>query len=155
MPPVNVTVESLQLFAPEIQEEKAGQMIADAVAMAAAVAPCITEDGFEFAGAAEAIIRGAILRWNDSGSGAVTQVSAGPFSQSIDTRSGRKSLFWPSELNELQRLCAAGSGSAFSIDTTPPGQFRVLHSEMCSARFGGNFCDCGAVLNTASGGPLW
>ncbi|MBM4496345.1 hypothetical protein MWT96_20280 [Prescottella equi] len=120
MPAVTLTYTDLTAFASDIDPAKAEIMIEDALALAAEVAPCILDPGFTKAAAAKAIIRGAVLRWNDSGSGAVTQVSAGSFQQTVDTRTARRSMFWPSEITELQKLCgAARSGRAFSIDTTP------------------------------------
>lgn len=110
-----------------IDEAKALAMIEDAEAMAVLAAPCITDlefqaDAVMLAGV-KAVLRGAILRWNDAGSGAVTQQGAGPFQQTIDTRTARKGMFWPSEIAELRDLCARFSGSgdsaAFMVDMTP------------------------------------
>lgn len=116
----------LRPFAPDIDAAKAQLMITDALAMAQAFAPCIFADGFTNEAAAKAIIRGAILRWNDSGSGALSQLSktAGPWTetQSTDNRQTRKSAFWPSEITDLQSLCESPDTDrrlAFTIDTTP------------------------------------
>jgi hypothetical protein len=92
-----------------IDEAKAQAMIDDALALAARVAPCILTDTFEYAAAAKAILRGAILRWNDSGSGALQAQTAGPFGQTLDTRQVRKGMFWPSEIEQLQELCDLNS----------------------------------------------
>ena len=120
-----LTPEDLAPFA-TIDEAKAWAMIEDAEAMAVLAAPCITDP--EFTGtptlmaALKALLRGAILRWNDAGTGAVTQQGAGPFQQTIDTRTDRKGMFWPSEIAELRDLCTRFSGSgdsaAFMIDMT-------------------------------------
>lgn len=124
MAAVALTVDDLLPFAPDIDREKAEVMIEDALALAVAAAPCLDDPGFENAGAAKAIIRGAILRWNEAGTGAVTQLSAGSFQQTIDNRSERKRMFWPSEITDLQRLCGDRRvGGAFTIDPTPPGAF--------------------------------
>jgi hypothetical protein len=150
MPAVTLTPEDLEPFA-DIDVAKASAMIDDAVAMAARVAPCILEPEFEHDAAAKAILRGAVLRWNEAGQGAVTQRGAGPFQESIDTRTVRKTMFWPSEIADLQRLCAEqGSGGAFAVDTVP---IRAeVHAETCDLRFGADQCSCGAVL---AGFPLW
>lgn len=92
-----------------IDTEKAQAMIDDALALAARVAPCILDDTFAYAAAAKAILRGAILRWNDSGSGALQAQTAGPFGQTLDTRQVRKGMFWPSEIEQLQELCDLNS----------------------------------------------
>lgn len=118
---VKLEVSDLTAFAPNIDQAKAEAMIEDALATAAMVAPCIFDEEFPHPGAAKAILRGAVLRWNDSGTGAVTQVSGGPFQQTIDTRTARRSMFWPSEIVDLQKLCGIQrEGKAFTIDTTPP-----------------------------------
>lgn len=122
MAAVEISIDDLTAFAPDIDRALAQEMIVDALAMASApwVAPCVTETDFEYPAQAKAIIRGAILRWNDAGSGAVTQLSAGSFQQTIDNRTERKRMFWPSEITDLQRLCGAQrTGRAFTIDTTP------------------------------------
>lgn len=120
MPAVSLTPADLTPFA-AIQEDKAEAMIADALALAARIAPCILTDEFTFAAAAKAILRGAVLRWNESGTGALTQQSAGPFAQTLDTRTTRRGMFWPNEIVDLQELCkTATTSGAFSIDTAPP-----------------------------------
>ncbi len=112
--------DDLRPFAPDIDEAKAEAMIADAVAIAASIAPCILDDSFVHAAAAKAILRGAILRWNEQGSGALSANSetVGPFGRtlSMDTRTPRRAMFQPSEITTLQRLCrTAGRGGAYTI----------------------------------------
>ena len=121
MPAVVVTPSDLAPFA-VIDSVKAAAMIDDAMALAARVAPCILDDSFQYEAAARAVIRGAILRWNEAGTGALTseQQIAGPFqvTKAIDNRPQRKSMFWPSEIEQLQELCKGPEVSgAFSIDT--------------------------------------
>lgn len=110
----------------DIDEAKAWEMITDAESMAALAAPCIASNEFlmdtTFMGALKAILRGAVLRWNDTGTGSITQVGAGSFQQTTDTRQQRRSMFWPSEIEDLRNLCAQFSGSrseVFAIDTAP------------------------------------
>lgn len=145
--------EDLAPFA-EIPEAKALAMIADALAMARLAAPCISEAGFAYADAALAIIRGAILRWNDAGTGVKTTASetVGPFGYSESyLQPQRRALFWPSEIDQLKKLCAnSNAGKAFSYDTA--GTTTVAHAEICSLYFGSSDCSCGAVL---AGAPLW
>lgn len=121
MPAVNVTVADLTPFSPNIDPAKAEAMIADALALAAEVAPCILEDDFTKSAAAKAILRGAILRWDDAGAGAIVSQTIGPWSETVDTSKVRRSMFWPSEIVDLQKLCRAssGRGRVFQIDTTP------------------------------------
>ena len=124
-----LTPEDLAAFA-TIDSAKAEQMIEDAEAMALLAAPCLSETDFlsseQRIAAVRAILRGAILRWNDAGSGAVTQQTAGPFSQSLDTRTERRPMFWPSEIAQLRDLCSAywgdqhDAGGVNMIPDNPP-----------------------------------
>lgn len=122
MAAVSVLVGDLTPFAPDIDAEKAQAMIDDALALAARVAPCITSADFAYPEAARAIIRGAVLRWNESGTGAMQSQTAGPFGVQVDTRQPRRGMFWPSEIQDLASLCAnSASGKAFEVDTAPAG----------------------------------
>ena len=96
--------------------------IEDAEAMALLAAPCLSGalTSAQAAGV-KAVLRQALMRWQDAGSGAITQQQAGPWMQSVDTRQERKGMFWPSELEQLRALCGEVSRRAFEIDTTPPG----------------------------------
>lgn len=119
---VSLTDADLSPFAPDINATKAALMIEDAIATAAMVAPCIVDAELPQAQerAAKAIIRGALLRWHESGTGAIVSQAAGPFSTTIDTSKVRRSMFWPSEITDLQRVCQQYKrGRAFTIDTTP------------------------------------
>ena len=101
-----LTLDDLRVFAPDIPAAKGVQLIADATALAEMVAPCIAEVGFTSTAAVRAILREAILRRHEAGSGAVQTQTAGPFSQTLDTRNERRVLFWPSEIAQLQSLCS-------------------------------------------------
>lgn len=105
-----ITPSDLTPFA-DIPLAKAEAMIADALAMAARVAPCINDADFAYPDAARAILRGAILRWHESGSGALQSQTAGPFGMQLDTRQQRRSMFWPSEITDLQALCGTSATS--------------------------------------------
>jgi hypothetical protein len=151
MPAVEITVDDLEPFA-TIEESKAEAMISDAVAMATLIAPCITDEEFAHADAAKAVIRGAILRWHDSGTGAMSAQVAGPFQQTFDTRQPRRSLFWPTEIESLQKMCQDSTeGGAWSYDTAPCPE--VEHADICTLNLGGNYCSCGAILTMYA--PLW
>lgn len=151
MPAVAITPSDLEPFA-TIDDAKAGAMIADALAMAALIAPCITESEFAHADAAKAVIRGAILRWHEAGNGAVVQQSAGPFQQTLDNRQPRRALFWPTEIDALQKMCQDTSESgAWGYDTVPCGT--AEHADICTLNLGGNYCSCGAILTMYA--PLW
>lgn len=145
MAAVQLAPDDLAPFA-SIPDEKAQAMIEDALALAARVAPCITSETFEYAAAARAILRGAILRWHEAGTGALQQQTAGPFGQSFDNRQQRKSMFWPSEIEQLQDLCRTSteSSGAFTVDSVPTAS--TGHADICALNFGAAYCSCGAVL---------
>jgi hypothetical protein len=116
---VTLAPSDLTPFA-EIDSVKAQAMIEDALALAARVAPCILDDTFTHEAAARAILRGAILRWNESGTGAMQSQTAGPFGMQVDTRQQRRGMFWPSEIEQLQSLCSdSTTGRAYEVDTAP------------------------------------
>jgi hypothetical protein len=139
-----------------IDTAKADAMIADAEAMATVAAPCIAEGTFTAAKKAvvKAILRAAILRWNESGAGAKTSRTALGYSETIDTTNPRKGLFWPSEIEQLQALCktADDERSAFNVDTVPAAG-PIVHADICAINFGATYCSCGAILT--QGLPLY
>ena len=157
--PVIITVEDIHVFNKDIPTEQAEILIRDGLALARRVAPCIDDEEFAFADAAAAIIRGAILRWAESGSGGITQrqMSAGPFAQnlSFDNRQSRRSLFFPSEITELQDLCkAANSDGAFGIDTIVDRPSRCVRDyEGCPYLMGSINSPCEACGETLR--PGW
>lgn len=141
-----------------IEPARAEAMIEDAEAMATLAAPCLSTPEFQadptMLSVVKAILRGAILRWDEAGAGALTQRSrtGGPFSESesIDTRTKRKAMFWPSEIAQLRDLCAtfsgdADGGRAFSVDTAPKAR-RDGHADICDLNLGWPYCSCGAYL---------
>lgn len=148
-----------------IDAAKAAAMIADAESMAILAAPCLPglltapddetpeAEALRLAklAAVKAILRGAILRWNDAGSGAVqtTQEQTGPFGvQQTIAPQVRKSMFWPSEIEQLQGICSSGEkGKAYAVDTAPGGSSTAaLHAPWCSYHFGALYCSCGVDL---------
>lgn len=149
MAAVTLVLADLEPFA-TIPAAKAAAMIEDALAMAERVAPCILEPTFPYEAAAKAILRGAILRWHEAGTGAVQSQTAGPFGQTIDTRQQRRGMFWPSEIEQLQDLCKGPDTSgAFSVDTVGLG---IVHADTCALNFGATYCSCGADI---AGYPLY
>lgn len=144
-----------------IDPAKAADMIADAEAMAVLTAPCLPDLLVAPPGetpadavrreaklaALKAILRSAVLRWNEAGTGAVStkQMTMGPFSEStaVDTRTQRRSLFWPSELTDLQRLCSSSESKAFAVDTVGSAS---AHLPWCALAFGALYCSCGVDI---------
>lgn len=114
-----LSTDDLTPFA-DIPVDKAAAMIEDAEAMALLAAPCIGSVGFAYGAAVKAILRGAVIRWNDAGSGALQAQQAGPFGQTLDTRQERRGMFWPSEITALQSLCADSQGGVYSVSMAGP-----------------------------------
>lgn len=145
----------------DIDDAKAKAMIEDAEATAATVAPCITESGFleddTRVAYVRAVIRGAVLRWNESGSGAYQAQTAGPFGVTMDTRQERRGMFWPSEISQLQDACkryrGGGGSKAYSVPIGRGDSF-AAHSDVCDLVFGGLRCSCGSNINGLAG-PLY
>lgn len=153
-----------------IPEAKATEMIADAEAMAVLAAPCLADLNTAPEGetpedaasrtakisAVKAILRGAILRWNDAGTGVTQgeQHTVGPFGmQTTLAPAARRAMFWPSELEQLQSICATGEqGKAFAVDTAPTSGYAGLHAPWCSYHFGALYCSCGVDI---AGYPLF
>lgn len=101
-------------------------MVAGANARATRVAPCLaatepppTDDQIA---EARLVLIGAVQRWADAGAGAYQQQTAGPFSVSYDTRQRSGFNLWPSEIGDLEAICAADATArkAFMIDQVSP-----------------------------------
>jgi len=154
-----IDVADLVAFEPEIDQEKAEQMIEDAEALAMLAAPCLKEESFQedgaYRGAVKAVLRSAILRWNDSGSGAVTQAGAAGFQITTDTRQSRRSMFWPSEVEQLRNLCSQfrgeGERAAYGVDMLA-SRGAVVHRPWCALHFLALYCSCGADI---AGKPIY
>ncbi|MET0887356.1 MAG: hypothetical protein ABWX92_13000 [Mycetocola sp.] len=132
------------------------QMIEDAEALALLAAPCLNDGTVALTAAqvaaVRAVLRGALMRWSDAGSGARQSVSTGPFAETIDTTVTRRGMFWPSEITHLQGICSDGQkGKAFSVDTVG-SVGGPMHVDICSVAWGAP-CSCGASLTL--GYPLW
>lgn len=120
-----VTLEHSDLtpFVPNLDETKAEIMIQDALALAARVAPCIAVEDDDLSDqdrlAVIAILRGAILRWVDQGSGEGPALVAGVFQ--MTPRGGqRRNLLLPSEIKELGSICGnTATRKAYMVDLMP------------------------------------
>lgn len=139
--------------------ELVNAMLAGANARALRVAPCLGYTTDTDAGTvaptddqiaeARLVLIGAISRWSEAGSGALSQQAAGPFSQTIDTRQRTGYNLWPSEIADLQAICKGEGSGAFSVDTAPCAS---IHSPICALAFGADYCSCMADI---AGFPLY
>ena len=127
-------------------------MVAGANAKAARVAPCLvstnpapTDDQIA---EARLVLLGAVKRWADAGAGALSAQTAGPFSQTFDTRQRTGFNLWPSEITDLQAICsteAPAKREAFSFDTAPSAGLSA-HLPWCNLAFGATYCSCGVDI---------
>lgn len=149
--PTLITPADLAPFA-TIADDKAQAMIADAVGQAVLVAPCLTDPELSAAqeASAKAVLRAAILRWNDAGSGAVVTQQAAVFSQTIDNTRQRVGVFWPSEITALQQVCKARNPRPFSVDLD--ASLAPVHLPWCDAMMARGSCSCGASI---AGHPIY
>jgi hypothetical protein len=104
---------------------------------------------------AKLILAGAIQRWSEAGSGAVStkSVMTGPYMETntVDTKQRTGFNFWPSEITSLQDLCkSGGTNTAFSVDTAP--SLCGEHLPWCSLSFGATYCSCGVDI---AGFPIY
>ncbi len=121
-----ITPEDLDPFA-TIPPDRAAAMIADAQALARRFAPCLAVDPVppDVAAAAKAVLRDAILRWHDAGSGAVRSKTVGPFGQTVDTRQSRRPRFEDDEVALLAGLCGASGMVSVGIASGRTGRYRT------------------------------
>lgn len=145
-----------------IEATRLEAMIADSVAVAVQAAPCLADEtglSQQQRAAAKAMLRAAILRWHEAGSGAIQQHTqvAGPFTDSATfVQTPRKSMFLREEIEALRDICASGNdsggGDAFTVDTAAAGP-AVVHADICARYFGADYCSCGAELTGT--GPIY
>ena len=127
-------------------------MIDDAIGTAFIHAPCILDEDFDPAKrkAAKAIIRGAILRWNKAGTGAVKTQQSMSYSQTIDDRKPRKVMFSVGNRRAQAAVWTDDDeGGAFSSTCCRPKR----SSTPKPVGLLGGGCSCGAILTR--GLPLW
>jgi hypothetical protein len=110
MPAVDIQVDEIQAWLPNLTAEQADQLIKGTIARAATYAPCILEVGFTSAEAAADIIRSAIRRRGEAGPGLSSSERVGDVQRTVDGRALPQVVFWDSEISELQRLCTAYNG---------------------------------------------
>lgn len=126
--------------------------ITDAEAMALLAAPCLAGNLDQGqTDAVRAVLRQALMRWQEAGAGAVTQQQAGPFGQTIDTRSLRRGMFWPSELAQLRDICGASIAGRAGTTSTLPTTTGV-HLPWCALTLGALYCSCGVDI---AGEPIF
>ncbi|MGQ3385290.1 hypothetical protein [Glutamicibacter sp. TV12E] len=121
---LDLTPEDLIPLDSTLTTAKAEILIADTVARAYGLVPELAEDLTALqASASKAILRKAILRWHQTGSGALVQRSestgAYSVSETVDTKSSDRAIFTQAELKELRGLfvtAKAFKGKAFSVE---------------------------------------
>jgi len=151
-----ILAADLEPFA-TIEAVKAAAMIEDAEAQAFLVAPClpgltVVPDGETAEAAAirlakvaavKSILRAAVLRWAEAGTGVVQTQVTGPFSQTVQLQA-RRSMFWPVEVEQLQGICKdPDAGKVYAVDTVATVD---THAPWCDLMMGAGSCSCGADL---------
>lgn len=122
--PAVVSPGDLRAALPGVSDDELQQWIDDAVALAAHIAPCITRPEFPHGAALKAVLRAAIRYNAKGGSGAVTQLSAGPWQKSMDTRTTSSGiLFSPAQEKQLRAMCRPriSEAAAYSVPLGMPG----------------------------------
>lgn len=153
IPDAPIVPADLQKFDADLDTATAEDMIRTAWVRALRLAPCLGEEDFDSPLDLEVVkdvLRGAILRWNERGAGAVQQRTAGEYGETL--REDNANLFRPNEIRDLQSLCSdyRKRGRASTISTLPSwAGVQVQHAEWCAWNFAVNptFCDCGALLS--------
>ena len=126
MPAVDIQVDEIQAWLPNLTVEQANMLIKGTVARAARHAPCILDASFTYADAAADIIRSAIKRRAEAEPGMSYTRQRGGIQEQIDAKGLPKVIFWDSEILELQQLCEAyngatieGIGPVYSMPDSP------------------------------------
>lgn len=93
------------------------------------------------------ILRRAVIREADAGTGAKTQEVAGPYSYTVDTRKANDVSFLTEEEEDALRgvVGIVKSTQAFNTDVTPAPGYSD-HLPWCDLMFGGLVCTCGVAL---------
>lgn len=93
------------------------------------------------------ILRRAVIREADAGTGAKTQEVAGPYSYTVDTRKANDVSFLTEEEEDALRgvVGIVKSTQAFNTDVTPAPGYSD-HLPWCDLMFGGLTCSCGVSL---------
>lgn len=106
-----LTTDDLAPFTSATPEQLA-IIVTDLEARAVAAAPCLAVPGAltpAQTAAVVAVLRSAALRWADRATGD-RQLVAGPFTYGAtpgaNADTGRRPLLWPSEITDLQAVCA-------------------------------------------------
>lgn len=121
-----ISPDDLRPFLPNVPEADLQEWINDAWGIAEQIAPCINSPTFVHRAALKAILRSAIRYNAGAGNGAVTQVSAGSFQKTVDTRQTQSGiLFSPAQEKQLSELCRVRvpNYGAYSVPLGTPEQY--------------------------------
>ncbi|WP_280507810.1 hypothetical protein [Nocardia flavorosea] len=125
-----LTHSDLLPFQPNITETMSGAMISSVWSRARKAVPQLTDPelslGADDTELLRTVLRSAVLRWFDGGSGAVYQRGAGDFSETLRA-SGMGGTFTREELSELRSLAGLEPGGASTILTYPLPEALTSH----------------------------
>lgn len=121
-----ITYPDLQKFDAALDEAQADDMIATAWARAGQAAPCLRDAHDDTLDAEDLeivkdVLRSAILRWVERGSGAVVSRNAGEYGETLARIDDSGNLFRPGEIRDLKEVCGnvRKRGRASTIATLP------------------------------------
>lgn len=123
MPDAPISYTDLQKFDGDLEQGMADDMIATAWSRAQRAAPCLADDDSDLTAAdieiVKDVLRSAILRWAERGTGVVAQRTAGEYGETI--RDNGSTLFRPNEIRDLLGVCGSirKRGRASTISTLP------------------------------------
>ncbi|MGW4636863.1 hypothetical protein [Nocardia sp. NPDC004415] len=123
-----LTWADLKVFEPDLDEPLADAMIWSVWAKAKTIAPCLStlDADADQSELVRSTMRMVVLRWYETGSGGVTQQSAGDYAQTNSSYAGGR---WrPDEIEDLQAVCGqADTGKASTIATWDTGSLGTTH----------------------------
>lgn len=151
-----ITPDDVASHTSGLSESDVATLVDGINAKASRVAPCLAGNpSSDLLAEARLVLIGAVKRWAESGSGAFSQQTAGPWSVSTDTRQKVSGYnLWPSEIDALRELCAGESEPTRAFSIRPQGAtWMGRHVDWCNLFMGGTSCSCGVNLTHSE--PLY
>ncbi|MDN6706381.1 Gp19/Gp15/Gp42 family protein [Corynebacterium glyciniphilum] len=127
---IEITPDEIRKYGITADDEQIEQIISDAIDQAELFAPGVGLVDDATSRAVAAVIRGAVVRYIETGQNAEAREgktsvsnSAGPWSEQSSYRE-RTAIFLPSEERKIAEAVKRGKRRAFAVDLTPPIEHR-------------------------------